>query len=336
MATGIHVQSVRRSRGRTLIEEMSSPVTTPGITMAAFFLITVALAAQRGGPSALAPQEDRQQMPSPTHEGVVYAIADGQKLRVDVYEPRKRTSPAPGVILIHGGGFTDFDRSLMDEDASELAHAGFVAFSIDYRLLKPHRPAARNVWPAQLEDCQSAVRWIRQHAARYGVDPDRIGAYGHSSGGQLAALLGLTDSSDSSAPLISSKVQAVVDLSGVSDFTSDHDPDGDALFASLLGGTEAQVPAAWRDASPVFQVHPGDPPFLVVHGIRDHDVPIHQSQELVEALRKAGVNVTFLQVDDDHFLRNEAVRQRILAQAVEFFSNTLRRGSKGDLHISAP
>lgn len=307
------------------MEEMSTAVTTPGITMAAFLLATVTLAAQRGGPPTLAPQGDRPPTPSPTHEGVVYAMADGQKLRLDVYEPRKRTSLAAGVVLIHGGGFTDFDRSFMDEDASELAHAGFVAFSIDYRLLKAHRLGARNVWPAQLQDCQSAVRWIRQHGAQYGVDPDRIGAYGHSSGGQLAALLGLTDSTDSSAPLISSKVQAVVDLSGVSDFTSDHDPDGDALFASLLGGTEAQVPAAWRDASPVFQVHPGAPPFLVVHGTRDRDVPIHQSLELVEALRKAGVNVTFLQVDDDHFLRNEAVREHILAQAAEFFSNILRR-----------
>jgi acetyl esterase/lipase len=300
-------------------------MTTPGITMAALLLMTVALAAQRGGPPALVPQGDRRQTPSPTHDGIVYAIADGQKLRLDVYEPRKHPSPAPGIILIHGGGFTDFDRSIMDDDASELAHAGFVAFSIDYRLLKRNRHGARNVWPAQLQDCQSAVRWIRQHAAQYGVDSDRIGAYGHSSGGQLAALLGLTDSTDSSAPPVSSRVQAVVDLSGVTDFTSDHDPDGDALFASLFGGTEAQVPAAWRDASPVFQVHPGDPPFLVVHGTRDHDVPIHQSQELVEALRKAGVNVTFLQVDDDHFLRNEAVRQHILAQAAEFFSNILRR-----------
>lgn len=141
----------------------------------------------------------------------------------------------------------------------------------------------------------------------------------------MAALLGLTNATDFAAPSISSRVQAVVDLSGVSDFTSDHDPDGDTLFASLFGGTEAQVPAVWRDASPVFHVEPGDPPFLVVHGTRDQDVAIHQSLELVEALRKAGVVVTFLKVDDDHFLRNDAVRQRILDQTVEFFSNALRR-----------
>ena len=291
--------------------------------MAFILFVSLSLHAQ-SRPSTQLPEDNGPQTPSPTHADVVYAVAGGQKLRLDAYEPRKHNSPAPGIILIHGGGFTDFDRSLMDGDASELAQAGFVAFSIDYRLLKPRHHPVRNPWPAQLEDCQSAVRWVRQHAVEYRVNPDEIGAYGHSSGGQLAALLALTDSTDSAAPSVSSRVQAVVDLSGVSDFTSDHDPDGDALFAALFGGTEAQAPAVWRDASPVFHVKPGNPPFLIVHGTRDRDVPIHQSLELVEVLRKAGATVTFLQVDDDHFLRNDAVRQRILAQAVEFFTNALR------------
>jgi acetyl esterase/lipase len=213
---------------------------------------------------------------------------------------------------------------VMDDDAAELAHAGFVAFSIDYRLLDRHHRPVRNAWPAQLQDCQSAVRWIREHAAQYHVDPNRIGTYGHSAGGTLAALLGLTDSADPADPSISSRVQAVVYLSGVSDFTSDHDPEGDALFAGLFGGTEAQVPAVWRDASPVFQVKRGDPAFLIVHGTRDQLVSIHQSEELAEALRKAGTTVTFLKVNDDHSLGDVIVRQRILSQAEEFFTNTLR------------
>jgi acetyl esterase/lipase len=275
------------------------------------------------------PEGNRSQPPSPTHADVVYAVVDGQKLRLDVYEPRKHRVPAPGIVLIHGGSFIEGDRSVMDDDAAELAHAGFVAFSIDYRLLEPHRRPVRNPWPAQLQDCQSAVRWVRQHAAQYHVDPDRIGAYGHSAGGTLAALLGLTNSPDSPDPSISSRVQAVVDLSGLSDFTSDHDPDGDALFAALFSGTEAQNPAVWRDASPVFQVKsgqvkPGDPPFLIVHGTRDQLVPIHQSEELVEALKKAGATVTFLKVDDDHSLQNVFGRQRILTQVAEFFTTVLR------------
>jgi len=286
-------------------------------------LAPLALNGQRGGMSRPLPQGNERETPLPTHANVVYSVADGQKLRLDVYEPRKHTTPAPAVVLIHGGGFTGFDRSVMDSDASKLAQAGFVSFSIDYRLLKPRHPV-RNAWPAQLLDCQSAVRWIRQHATEYHVDPDRLGAYGHSSGGLLAALLGLTDAGDPAAPSISSRVRAVVDMSGVSDFTSDRDPDGDALFATLLGGTEGQLPEVWRDASAVFHVGPGDPPFLIVHGTRDQDVAIHQSLELVEALRKAGATVTFLRVNDDHFLRNDAVRRRIIAEAVDFFSSALR------------
>ncbi len=296
---------------------------TTGLRMAFLLLAPLALSGQSGRLTQF-PEGNGPQTPSPTHADVVYAVADGQKLRLDVYEPRKHSGPIPGIVLIHGGSFIEADRSVMDEDAAELAHAGFVAFSIDYRLLQPHHRPVRNPWPAQLQDCQTAVRWIRQHAAQYHVDPDRIGAYGHSAGGALAALLGLTDSTDSAAPSVSSRVQAVVDLSGVSDFTSDFDSDGDALFAALFGGTEAQVPAVWRDASPIYQVKPGDPPFLIVHGTRDQDVAIHQSQELVEALRKAGATVTFLKVDDDHSLRNVFVRQRILTQATEFFSGALR------------
>lgn len=296
---------------------------TSAVARALIVVASLSLPQQRV-PLTPLPQGNRPQTPSPTHADVVYAIADGQKLRLDVYEPRKHSVPAPGIVLIHGGSFIEGDRSVLDDDAAELAHAGYVAFSIDYRLLEPHHRPVRNPWPAQLQDCQSAVRWVRQHAGQYRVDPERIGAYGHSAGGTLAALLGLTDSVDSAAPSISSRVQAVVDLSGVSDFTSDHDPDGDALFASLFGGTEAQLPAVWRDASPVFEVKSGDPPFLIVHGTRDQLVSIHQSEELVEALRKAGATVTFLKVDDDHSLQSIGVRERILTQSEEFFKTALR------------
>ena len=295
--------------------------------MTFILLISLALNAQ-SRPLTQLPDGNGSQAASPTHADVVYAVVDGEKLRLDVYEPRKHSLPAPGIILIHGGSFIEGDRSVMDDDAAELAHAGFVAFSIDYRLLQPHHRPVRNPWPVQLQDCQSAVRWIRQHAAQYRVDPNRIGAYGYSAGGPLAALLGLTDSADAANPSISSRVQAVVDLSGISDFTSDHDPDGDALFAALFGGTEAQVPSVWRDASPVYQVKMGQvklgaPPFLIVHGTRDQMVSIHQSEELVEALRKAGATVTFLKVDDDHSLQSMFVRQRILTQAAEFFRSVL-------------
>jgi acetyl esterase/lipase len=296
---------------------------------AATLLVTEIAVGQLGGPHGATPlplpSGNQPQTPAPTHADVVFAVVDGQKLRLDVYEPRKHSSLTAGIIVIHGGGFTDFDRTVMDSDAAALARAGFVTFSVDYRLFQPHRHSPRNAWPTQLQDCQTAVRWIRQHAAQYQVGPDRIGAYGHSAGGQLAALVGLTDATDVAAGSVSSRVQAVADLSGPSDFTSDFDADGDAFLALYLGGNEPQAPATWRDASPVFRVQPGAPPFLIVHGTRDQDVPIHQSEELVDALRKAGATVTFLKMNDDHVLNGVGVRDQVIAQAVAFFSEVLRQ-----------
>ncbi len=294
---------------RSIPAEVNLTVTFDGI--ASGFSRT--LSAQRGG------------SPAPTQADVVYGVADGQELRLDVYEPGKHKSPVPGIILIHGGGWTDFDKSIMDGTAAVMARAGFVAFSIDYRLLKYRERPPRNTWPAQLEDCQLAVRWVRQHAERYQVDPGKIGAFGHSAGGQLAALLGMTDARDTADPTVSSRVQAVVDVSGVSDLTADHDPDGDALFSALLGGTETQKPAVWREASPVFHVQADDPPFLLVHGTRDQDVPLHQSKELADALKKAGVEVTLVTVNDTHFFQTDEGKRRMLDETVKFFARTISR-----------
>lgn len=265
------------------------------------------------------------QGPIVTQANVLYEIANGQKLYLDIYQPKERSKPAPAIILIHGGGWTDFDKSIMSGIAATLAMAGFVAFSIDYRLLNFRDHPAKNQWPAQLEDCQSALRWVRQHAGEYGVDPSRIGAFGHSAGGQLAALLGMIDSRDPSNAQISTRVQAVVDVSGVSDFTTDHDPDGDALFTMLFGGTQAQKPDVWRAASPVFHVQSDDPPFLLIHGTRDQEVPLHQSEELLRALKKAGVRARLVTVNDGHFFQTDEAKHRLAEESIAFFAHELRK-----------
>jgi acetyl esterase/lipase len=291
-------------------------------------LVPVAAWAQRMPvpPSPKAPPTpESTAIPNPSRANVVYGEVDGHKLHLDVYEPRKQTSSAPGIIVIHGGGWTEFDKSIMDGTAAKLARAGFVAFSVDYRLLKYREHPPRNQWPAQLEDCQRAVRWVRRHAQEYHVDPSQIGSFGHSAGGQLAALLGMTDASDPTEPGVSSQVQAVVDVSGVSDFTGYQGADGDGLFAALFGGTEEQVPAVWRAASPVFRVQTDDPPFLLVHGTWDRDVPLRQSQELARALKNAGVDVTLVTVDDAHTFQTDAAKRRLMDETVAFFTRTLRQ-----------
>jgi acetyl esterase/lipase len=109
----------------------------------------------------------------------------------------------------------------------------------------------KNSWPAQLNDVQRAVRWIRANAAKYNVDPHHIGAFGHSAGGQLAALLGMEDTrenSDHTLANYSSRVQAVVDVSGPTDFTAVHDPELIAFLTQFLNADYAKNPQAWRNA----------------------------------------------------------------------------------------
>src|SRR5579863_3314975 len=231
-------------------------------------------------------------------QNVTYATINGADLNLDVYEPTDGgNQPRPAVILIHGGGWSAFDKSTMSGMGHFLSRSGFVAFAVDYRLLK----GTENRWPTQLDDVQRAVRWVRANAAKYGVNPDHIGAFGHSAGAQLAALLGMENTRDNSDPTLakySSKVQAVVDVSGPADFTTDHDADGDAFLASFLGAEYSKQPEVWRDASPAFHVSKGDAPFLIVHGTKDESVPIAQAQELFEKLKAAGVPADFIKMDD--------------------------------------
>ncbi len=259
---------------------------------------------------------------------VRYGSVNGSDLHLDIYEPGTRGKEAsPAVVLIHGGGWISMDKSTMRGMAQFLARSGFVAFAVDYRLFTDKV----NRWPAQLDDVQRAVRWVRAHAAEYNVNPERIGAFGHSAGAQLAALLGMEDNSntatsDNSEPSLakySSKVQAVVDVSGPVDFTVNHDPDGDEFLTSLLGTDFKTHPEVWREASPVFHVAKGNAPFLIVHGTKDQNVAIAQPQELFDKLQAAGVPVSFIKVDDEHTFQTPEARRKLAMETLAFFNRYL-------------
>jgi acetyl esterase/lipase len=257
------------------------------------------------------------------HENVAYGAVSGHDLLLDVYEPAESSvHPRPAVLLIHGGGWTSFDKSTMRNMGKFLARSGFVAFSVDYRLLQ----GTDNRWPAQLDDVQRAVRWVRANAAKYGVDPDHIGAFGHSAGAQLAAILGMEDTRDNSDAALakySSRVQAVVDVSGPTDFTTTRDADDESFLAYFFGADLATHPEVWRDASPVFHVSKNDAPFLILHGTQDTDVPIAQAQELYDKLQAAGVPVQLIKLDDVHTFRTPEARARLVFEALQFFQRYL-------------
>jgi acetyl esterase/lipase len=306
------------------------------ITTRCSFLLTVVILGMTPGVRAQMPRNAPPHAPAqpPTTQpenspvsvkpNVAYGTAGGHPLLLDIYAPDDGSFDLrPAVVLIHGGAWTSFDKSTMSGMGNFLARSGFVAFSVDYRLFH----GSENLWPAQLDDVQRSVRWIRANAPKYRVDPSHIGAFGHSAGAHLAALLGMEDTRDNSDPALSkfsSKVQAVVDVSGPSDFTTNHDPDRDAFLATFLGGDYAHHPEIWQDASPVFHVSKKVAPFLILHGTKDEEVPLAQSQELADKLKEAHDSVKFVKVEDVHTFQTPEAIRRLALETRDFFAQYLR------------
>jgi acetyl esterase/lipase len=206
--------------------------------------------------------------------------------------------PFPAVVFVHGGGWQFGDKSNCPS-VKVLGKQDYVLASINYRLI----PA---VYPAQIEDCKAAIRWLRAHAATYHIDGNRIGVWGSSAGGHLVALLGTTNNLktyDVGENLnFSSKVQAVCDFFGPADFTG---TDGQVVqegaaeqVIKLLGGSSPNFRELAREASPITYVDKSNPPFLIVHGMKDPIVPEAQSEALFEALHKAGVPVELVSLPE--------------------------------------
>ncbi|GAB3418061.1 alpha/beta hydrolase fold domain-containing protein [Flindersiella endophytica] len=221
--------------------------------------------------------------------GVEYARVPGpeweSRLYLDVLVPSPLPSSAvPAVVYLHGGGWAWGSRThgWYPWLSPLLAAHGFVAVNVSYRL------TGQAPFPAQLDDVRAAVRFLRSQAATYGIDPDRIGAWGDSAGGHLAALLGVSPSPDAA-------VQAVVARCAPADFewalTDDHGQ-GEVLSA-LFGGQPAQRRELMRQAGPVHHVRPGAPPFLIVHGTEDETVPFASAEHFAGKLRESGADVTF-------------------------------------------
>ena len=162
--------------------------------------------------------------------------------------------------------------------------------------------------------------------AGYGVDPERVGAYGWSAGGQLAALLGARDTRDLALANADypSRVACVVDLAGDVDLTAYTLPPALDEVVALLGGTPAEVPARYRDVSPLSWIDARTVPFLVIHGLRDDVVPIEQSRRLVSALRAAGVEVEYTELSGAG--HGDLTWSRVGSAALTFLGRHLRPG----------
>ncbi|WP_406445349.1 alpha/beta hydrolase [Streptomyces sp. NBC_00631] len=271
--------------------------------------------------------------------GVEYATPDGfRPLLLDLHLPAAHPAggPVPVVVFLHGGGWRTGSRAQLGPafeawqvgPFDPLASAGFAVASIDYRL------SAEAVFPAQLHDGQAALRWVREHAEALGLDAERVVLWGESAGGHLAALLGLTACRPEleADPVVAgpyADVVGVVDWYGPADLRtmqSQSRPDAvtvpdaaDSREAQLIGAPVPEAPRLAAEASPVTYVCAAAPPFLLAHGTADRFVPSAQSEQLANALRACGGEVTLRLIDSaDHLWAGLPDPRTVFDEALDF------------------
>ena len=237
-------------------------------------------------------------------KNVVYLNQNGRQEHLDLYVPQGQ-APAggwPAVLALAGGGWRWIRRSALGDTVSTFAKNGYVVAVADYAFAGNHPGGGAHVWPTDFSDVQNAVRWLRKNDARFGINPNKIAAWGESSGGNLAALLGTYPDTPATlnppgpnppgfADGVSARVDAVIDFYGPSDITAlyNENPRVIPYLETFLGGTPSQVPGRYEAASPIDHVAPGDPPMLIFQGTADRAVPFDTTVRFDQALEQNGV-----------------------------------------------
>ncbi|HEX3150905.1 MAG TPA: alpha/beta hydrolase [Gemmataceae bacterium] len=256
---------------------------------------------------------------------VVYGKAGDKELKLDIARPTEEKGPFPCVVCYHGGGWRSGNKRDLRPWIEHLATQGYVGVSVGYRL------APDAIFPAQIEDAKTAIRFLRTSAAKYDVDKDHFAAMGWSAGGHLVCLIGLTDEKagfdGKEYSKESSKVQAVVDYFGPTDL-SGYAKDQLAqkgMLGPFIGAKYADNPAAHDKASPIKYVTKDAPPFLIFQGTKDWIVPIEQSRSLAAKLKDVGVPVKLVEVEGEgHGWEGKSVNETT-RETIKFLGERLKK-----------
>ncbi len=273
------------------------------------------------------------------HRDLIYGRAGERELPLDLYLPPDTSSPVPVVMWVHGGGWRGGGKGNGGR-ALNMTTRGFAVVDVEYRL------SGEALFPAQIEDCKTAVRWVRANAKKYNLDSDRIGAWGSSAGGHLVAMMGLThdenvfETDDHSQ--YSSQVQVICNWFGPTDFLRMNDFEGridhdaaDSPESMLIGAPIQENKEKVAAANPITYVSKNDPPMLIIHGEKDLSVPYNQSELLYAAMQKEGLDVTLYKVvNADHGFRNAT--QDSAASLVEMSVQFLERHLKPQTDAASP
>ena len=261
-------------------------------------------------------------------EGIEYANPSGESLQLNMARPSVRDGvKRPAVVCIHGGGFVGGSRNAWNGFARRLAKRGYLAVTISYRLSPKHR------WPAHIHDCRAAIRWLRAHAERYGIDSTRIAAMGTSAGGHLAQFLAVTNGvaefrGDHTHLDQPSDITCCAAWSQASDFTREFgiwDKAAD-VFPKILGEElSVETRRIYVRASPLFWATPAAAPSLIIHGTRDKEVLFAQSVWMYERLRSAEVDTRLVAIEGGGHSLSGKYREQAERATLEFFDRVLMK-----------
>lgn len=256
-------------------------------------------------------------------EDVPYGTGGGEPLTLHLALPRIVDGPVPALVFIHGGAWRAGSKDSFKSAIQEAAERGYVAATVGYRF------APKHPFPAQVEDCKCAVRWLRAHADELGIDPERIGALGSSAGAHLAMMLGTMDSEDGLEGEggwqdQSSKVQAVVAYFGPTNLLGEYPQTSRPLVEGFIGATQTEDEDAYRRASPITYVDARDAPMLLFQGTKDVLVPYDQAYQMAVALTDAGVpGRVELLLGANHGWRDKEL-DRTATASFDFFDHWLK------------
>lgn len=247
------------------------------------------------------------------HFDVSYCQQNDPLQLADVYMPAAgdidHQAKFPAILAIHGGAWVAGDKRFDALHCRKMAEQGYVVMAINYRLAPKHKH------PAQIEDCREALRWLRDHAAEYHIDPEKLGVWGYSAGGHLAALLATDRKLEDPSIRVCVAGGAPVDLRMI--------PEDSKALAGFLGGTRRALQDVYLKASPIEHVSSDDPPMMLYHGDADELVPISFASKMHKKLQETGVACDYLVLPGrSHIMA--FVDTKGIARSIEFLDRYLK------------
>ncbi len=292
--------------------------------------------------TGMEPRADRRRYRFEKKGAIVFRKLADCEIKCDIYQPES-ADPMPAIIMIHGGAWRHGSKIAMIRHARRVARAGYVVASIDYRL------APKYPWPAQIEDCRYAVRWLKHNARKWNIDADRVGVFGYSAGGHLAALLGTIGEEENPAwnarnpnpPAADEMAKGEVLLKNISPTVCAVAIGGapcefgwldenSNVLKYWMGGSRQRFGEKYRLASPLEYVTEGDAPFFIFHGTADRLVPLQSPADFHHALMQRGVASTFRAVNGAGHLATFS-KADLLNEIIPFFDKHLGYQTPGNV-----